>query len=497
MADVVVGVDLGTGGVRAIAVDLQGQVVAQATKVYPLLTPKPGWTEQNPADWVAATSDALSEVSQQLGEYRAIALGLSGQMHGLVPLNAAGEVIRPALLWNDQRTGAAVIEIERCVPRQELIQRTGNPAITGFQLPKLIWLRAAEPQAFAQVRQILLPKDYLGYVLTGEQVTEPSDASGIGCLHLATRQWDRDILQALHLNPEWFPSVVESTAIAGRLKPEVAERVGLPAGLPVVAGGGDNAAAAIGLGIASSNLRLGSLSIGTSGVIFAPCDRPIPDPEGRVHLFCHVDGGYHLLGVTLAAGGSLRWYRDTFAPGASYNELMELADRSSPGAQGVLFLPHLAGERSPYLDPDARGAWVNLSLAHTPADLIRAVLEGVALSLRMTLDVINRIPRGEDPTELVPVAQLLATGGGVRSPVWTRILADVLETELIASPAEEGAAYGAAILAMVGVGAYPDLTTALQILPQVGSAISPQPNSIYQAASQRYQLLYEALQAIR
>jgi xylulokinase len=497
MADVVLGVDLGTGGVRAIAVDLQGRVVAQTTKNYPLLTPKPGWTEQNPADWVAASLDALFEVSQQLGEHQAIALGLSGQMHGLVPLNAAGEVIRPALLWNDQRTGEAVAEIERCIPRQELIQRTGNPAITGFQLPKLIWLRAAEPQAFAQVQQILLPKDYLGYVLTGEQVTEPSDASGIGCLHLATRQWDQDILQALNLSSDWFPRVIASTAIAGHLKPEIAERVDLPAGLPVIAGGGDNAAAAIGLGISSHNLNIGSLSIGTSGVIFAPCDRPIPNPAGRVHLFCHVDGGYHLLGVTLAAGGSLRWYRDTFVPGTSYNELMELADRSPPGSHGVLFMPHLAGERSPYLDPEARGAWVNLSLGHTQADLIRAVLEGVALSLRAALEVINAIPRGDAATTLVPVEQLLATGGGARSPVWLQILADVLETELIAPQAEEGAAYGAALLAMVGVGAYPSLTTALEIVPQEQRAVQPQAKVVYKEAFQRYPLLYEALKAIR
>lgn len=497
MANVVLGVDLGTGGVRAIAVDIQGQVVAQTTKTYPLLTPKPGWTEQNPADWVTASLEALSEVSQQLNGHRAIALGLSGQMHGLVPLDAVGEVIRPALLWNDQRTGAAVVEIETCIPRQELIQRTGNPAITGFQLPKLIWLRTEEPQAFNQIQQILLPKDYLGYVLTGVQATEPSDASGVGCLNLETRQWDTEILQALHLSPKLFPPVVKSTAIAGHLKPEIATQIGLPAGLPVIAGGGDNAAAAIGLGISSHNLNLGSLSIGTSGVIFAPCDRPIPDPEGRVHLFCHVDGGYHLLGVTLAAGGALRWYRDTFAPEASYTELMELADRSSPGSQGVLFLPHLAGERSPYLDPDARGAWVNLSLAHTQADLIRAVLEGVALSLRAVLEVINTIPRGESGTAFVPVEQLLATGGGVRSRVWLQILADVLEIELIAPKSEEGAAYGAAVLAMVGVGAYPDLTTALQILPQARSSVQPQSHPTYEAASQRYQLLYEALKAIR
>jgi xylulokinase len=489
MVDVVIGLDLGTGGARAIAVDLQGQIITQQTKSYPLLTPQPGWTEQNPADWVEASLNALSDIAQQLGAHRAIALGLSGQMHGMVPLDAEGQVIRPAILWNDQRTGKAVDAIEAVIPRQELIQRTGNPVITGFQLPKLVWLRDEEPEAYARLCKSLLPKDYVGYVLTGELATEPSDASGVGCLNLANRQWDTDILNALAINPELFPVVIESTAIAGKLKSEVAAQVGLPAGLPIIAGGGDNAAAAIGLGISSSNLNRGSLSIGTSGVIFAPCDRPIPDPKGRVHLFCHADGGYHLLGVTLAAGGSLRWYRDTVAPHISYTELMAMAEHSLPGSRGILFLPHLSGERSPHLDPDTRGAWVNLSLAHTQADLVRAVLEGVAFSLRAALEVIR---------EISPVHQLLATGGGARSRVWLQILADVLETELIAPQAEEGAAYGAAILAMVGAGVYPSLEAAFKLLPQeTSNLVKLQTNPTYEKAFKRYQLLYEALKVIR
>ncbi|MEH1833754.1 MAG: xylulokinase [Nostoc sp.] len=488
MTDIVVGLDLGTGGVRTIAVDLQGQIIAQSTRSYPLLTPQPGWTEQNSSDWVEASLDALLDVTQQLDGHRAIALGLSGQMHGMVPLEAKGKVIRPAILWNDQRTGKAVVEIEATIPRQELIERTGNPAITGFQLPKLLWLRTEEPQAYARLWQILLPKDYLRYVLTGEAVTEPSDASGVGCLNLANQQWDIDILHALDINPALFPPVIKSTAIAGQLKSEIAARVGLPVGLPVVTGGGDNAAAAIGLGISSSNLNRGSLSIGTSGVIFAPCDQPIPDPEGRVHLFCHVDGGYHLLGVTLAAGGSLRWYRDRFAPHISYTDLMDMAERSLPGARGVLFLPHLSGERSPHLDPDTRGALVNLSLAHTQADITRAVLEGVAFSLRSTLSLISAI---------APVNQLLATGGGARSNIWLRILADVLQTELIAPKAEEGAAYGAAILAMVGIGAYPNLEAALNIYAQDRNVVQPQANPLYEAGFKRYKLLYDILKAVR
>lgn len=488
MAEVVIGIDLGTGGVKAIAVDLQGQLIAQTTRSYPLLTPQPGWTEQNPADWVQASINALSELVQRLKGHQTIALGLSGQMHGMVPLDADGRVIRPAILWNDQRTGQAVDIIETVVSRQELIERTGNPAITGFQLPKVVWLRTEEPQAYDHLRRILLPKDYLGYVLTGESVTEPSDASGTGCLNLAQRQWDTDILNAINIDPALFPSIVKSTAIAGRLKSEIAELTGLPSGLPVVAGGGDNAATAIGLGISSSHLNRGSLSIGTSGVIFAPCDRPIPDPEGRVHLFCHADGGYHLLGVTLAAGGALRWYRDTFASQLAFPDLMAMADLSLPGSRGVLFLPHLAGERSPYLDPDTRGAWVNLSLAHQQSDLVRAVLEGVAFSLRTAMEVIN---------EIVPVHQLLATGGGARANTWLRILADILQTELIAPSFEEGAAYGAAILAMVGVGAYSNLEAAFKLLPQDSRVLQPQANVAYEAAFQRYSLLYESLKSVR
>jgi xylulokinase len=406
----------------------------------------------------------------------------------MVALDANGQVIRPAILWNDQRTSSGVAEIEAAIPRADLIQRTGNPAITGFQLPKLIWLRQQEPQAFAQVRQVLLPKDYLGYVLSGTFASEPSDASGTGCLNLASQQWDDEILSALNLSSSLFPPVVQSSAISGRLSPEMAELSGLPAGLPIVAGGGDNAAAAIGLGISKRNLKQGSLSIGTSGVIFAPCAGPTPDLAGRVHLFCHADGGYHLLGVTLSAGGALRWYRDRFAQTVDFVDLMRLAEGSPPGARGVLFLPHLAGERSPYLDPDTRGAWVNLSLAHTQGDLIRAVLEGVAFSLRAALAVIE---------EISPVNLLLATGGGVRSPLWFHILADVLNTQLVAPQAAEGAAYGAAILAMVGIGAYENLETAFEMLPLANEAAQPQKNVAYEAAYERYARLYEALKSVR
>ena len=488
MNEVAIGLDLGTSGVRVIAVDLQGRVVAQSTRSYPLLSPQPGWTEQDPADWVAASFAALSEVAQQLTNFTPIALGLSGQMHGMVALTAEGAVVRPAILWNDQRTDRAVVEIEAIVPRSTLIQRTGNRAVTGFQLPKLIWLRREEPAAFAQTQQVLLPKDYLGYVLTGNRATEPSDASGTGCFQLSTRQWDTEILAALQLDLALFPQVVESTALTGRLKPDLAAQLGLPVGMPIVAGGGDNAAAAVGVGISSAHLHQGSISLGTSGVIFAPVEQPTPDPEGRVHLFCHVDGGYHLLGVTLAAGGALRWYRDTFAPNSTYADLMNLAALSPPGSQGVLFLPHLSGERTPYLDPEARGAWVNLALAHSQADLVRSLLEGVALSLRLVQKVM---------APLSSLETLIATGGGAKSAIWLEILADVLGVTLVTPQAEEGAAYGAALLAMVGVGVYSKIDQGIKLLSDAAKPIDPQVNPIYAKRFEQFETLYEALKVLR
>lgn len=484
---VVLGIDLGTSGVRVVAVNLEGAIIAQAMRSYPLLTPHPGWTQQNPDDWITATFQALTEVVQQLQDYQIIALGLSGQMHGMVPLDAAGSVIRPAILWNDQRTGKAVTTIETIVPRQELIQRTGNPAITGFQLPKIVWLRELEPQAFSRMQHVLLPKDYLGYVLTGEMATEPSDASGVGCFNLGDRTWDLDILTAIDLKSDLFPQVIASTAIVGKLKPEIAKITGLPAGLPIVAGGGDNAAAAIGLGISSTNCDRGSLSLGTSGVIFVPLAQPVAEPEGRIHLFCHADGGYHLLGVTLAASGSLRWYHDTFFPDFSYDDLIEWASDASPGAGGVIFLPHLAGERSPFLDSEARGAWLNLSLAHSKAEMTRAVLEGVAYSLRAALDVMQAI---------APIHELVATGGGSRSALWLQIIADVLDIKLTKPMLAEGAAYGAALLALVGCGVYPNLETVFPLLPAIEEYTQPNSHLVYTDTFQRFAAIYTALKSI-
>lgn len=459
MKPVGIGVDLGTSGLKAIAITADGQTVAEASATYPLLTPQPGWTEQNPSDWVEAARHALKELVKKLqqGNWEPVAIGLSGQMHGATFLDKQGQVVRPAPLWNDQRTAQACAEIEAAMPRQDLIQRTGNPAVTGFQLPKLVWLRHAEPEHYARTSHMLLPKDYLAYVLTGQMATEPSDASGIGALNLGSQAWDIEIIQALGLNPALFPPVIPSHGVVGSLKAEWAQALGLPK-LPVVAGAGDNAGAAIGLGLSSARPGRGSVSLGTSGVIFMPTQEPTPDPEGRIHLFCHADGGYHFLGVTLAAAGSLQWYRDKLAPGVSFEELMQEAQSVPPGSDGVVFMPFLAGERSPYLDPDLRGAWLGLSLAHGRGHLTRALLEGVAFSLRDVLEVMQ---------PLVRIDKLLAIGGGARSDFWLSIVGSTLALPLARTAIEEGPARGAAILGLVGAGLYASVAEAI-------SATAPQ-----------------------
>ncbi len=465
---VTLGIDIGTSGVKAVALDAGGKVVASTARTYPLLTPKPGWTEQRPQDWAAASLDALKELAATLkaGGWTPLALGLSGQMHGAVFLDAGGEVIRPAPLWNDQRTGAAVDEIEAKIPREELIARTGNRAVTGFQLPKLLWLRQAEPENFARLHKVLLPKDYLGYVLTGNFFTEPSDASGIGALNLASKTWDIEVLNALSLDVALFPEVVDSWAVVGQILPEMAAQTGLPADLKIVAGGGDNAAAGIGLGLGAHRPGVGSVSLGTSGVLFAPLDTPTPDPQGRVHLFAHADGGYNLLGVTLACAGALQWFHDALAPETDFADLLAEAATVPDGAEGVTFLPYLAGERSPLMNPDLRGSWSGLSLAHRRPHLVRALLEGTVCALSDTYRVMQ---------PLCSLTTLLSTGGGARSDLWLGLVSGALELPVQHIEHAPGAAEGAALLAMPAAGLFSDLKAVMDTLRPEGEAVAPQP----------------------
>jgi xylulokinase len=451
--DLALGVDVGTSGVGVVALDAEGRAIARSDHPVTLLTPRPGWTEQEPEAWVAAAEAGLRDVAAAVGADRVAAIGLSGQMHGMVALDASDRVVRPALLWNDQRTGDAVAEIEAAVGRPRLIERTGNPAITGFQLPKVVWLRRHEPEAFDRTARVLLPKDHLGFRLTGEAVAEPSDASGTGAYHLAGGRWDEEVLGALGLDPALWPRLVRSDEVVGGLLASVAARVGLAAGTPVVAGAGDNAGAATGLALGRAHPEVGSVSLGTSGVLFAALEAPTPDPAGRVHLFAHADGGFNLLGVTLSAGGSLRWYRDVFAPARAFDDLMHAAAASPPGARGVTFKPYLAGERTPHLRPDLRGSFHGLSLATGEGDVVRAVLEGVAFSLRDALEVMAPLARP---------ARWLATGGGAASDLWRGIVADALAAPLVrpadaaGEPTEVGAAEGAAWLAWRAVGHAPE-----------------------------------------
>ena len=469
-ADLCVGLDVGTSGLKAVALDAEGRVAAEASADYPLLTPAPGWTEQDPDAWWRAAATALRSLAAQVGAERIGAVGVSGQMHGMVALDADGAALRPALLWNDQRTAAEVALIERTIPRDELVRRTGNPAVTGFQLPKILWLRAHEPDAFARLRSVLFPKDWIAFRLTGERRSEATDASGSGAFRIDTRDWDEELLTRLDLDPGLLPRLVASDAVVGEVGRTVAAETGLRAGTPVVAGAGDNAAAATALGLGTAAPELGSVSLGTSGVLFATAPAPTPDPLGRVHLFAHADGGWTLLGVTLSAAGSLAWWLRTLAPHDDVGARVERALARPAGAGGVTFTPFLTGERSPFLDPDLRGGFAGLSLAAEPDDLVRAVLEGVAFSLADVWSVMR--PLG------VP-SRLLATGGGARGDGWVRLVADVLEVPIGVPAHVPGAAHGAAVLAWRALG------TAVPA-PTVERWLEPRPSPELATAYARY-----------
>jgi xylulokinase len=463
---VLIGLDVGTGGARALAVDADGgDLRAEAAAEYELLTPGPGCAEQRPGDWWEASREVLARVAREAGDEVA-GLGLTGQMHGSVFLDEADEVIRPALLWNDQRTGRQCEEITERVGARELVARAGNPALTGFQAPKVLWLREHEPEHYARLRALLLPKDYIRLRLTGDKATDASDASGTLLLDVRERRWSEEILGALDLDPAWLPEVHEGTEATGTLRPEVAGELGLPRDLPVAAGGGDNAAAAVGVGVADAG-RI-SLSIGTSGVVFGPTPGYETDPTGRVHAFCHaLPGAFHLMAVTLSAGGSLAWWRRLVDAQASFDALVEEADGVAPGAEGLLFMPYLSGERTPHLDPHARGGFVGLSLRHGRAEMTRAVLEGVVFSLRDGLEIMRDLGVRDDDVR--------AVGGGSRSPVWRQVQADVLGRPIARTRVDEGPAYGAALLAGVACGAFGDAEEAMGLVRLLDEVTEPEP----------------------
>ena len=484
----VLGIDVSTTATKAVLIDEAGEVRGVAASEYDFDIPRPLWTEQDPRLWWDGAVAAIGSVLASTGVSGSdvVAIGLTGQMHGLVLLDERDAVLRPAILWNDQRTGAACDEIRATIGRDRLIAITGNDALTGFTAPKLVWVRDNEPDVWRRAAHVLLPKDYVRLQLTGDHAIDKADGAGTILFDLGARDWSDEIVDALRIDRSWLPPTFEGPAVTGAVTNAAADATGLRAGTPVVAGGGDQAANAVGLGAVDPGVP--ALSLGTSGVIFAPTDRPIVEPGGRVHAFCHaVPGRWHLMSVMLSAAGSLRWFRDTLAPGEPYGDLTDAAGEVDPGSDGLLFLPYLTGERTPHPDPLARGAFVGLTVGHDRRHLARAVLEGVAFGLRDGLDLM--VDAGmPSPT------RIRASGGGTASLVWRQILADVLEVELATVATAEGAAFGAGILAAVGAGWHPTVEAAAGAWVDATVAAAPGRDApLYRERHAVYRGLYPAL----
>ena len=502
------GIDLGTTGVKAVLFDAgDGTPLAAAFVPYPLSHPQPGWAEQEPRDWWTATVEAIHvclDAGTRLGAPARLVrgLGLSGQMHGVVLLDSDGEVLRPAIIWADQRSEAECRQITEAVGSERLIELVSNPALTGFSLPKLLWIRNHEPEVFARARTMLLPKDYIRYRLTGIRALEISDAAGTCLFDVKGSHWSSEVLAALNLDPSLLPEVVASDTTAGTLTGPVAELLHLPPDTKVAGGGADNACGAVGNGVVRSGRAL--LSIGTSGVVLAHAETPVVDRSGpvpRVHTFNHaVPNAWYMMGVTQAAGLSLRWVRDNLGLPEraveqwsnldAYDLLDAEAEAAPPGSAGLLFLPYLQGERTPHLDARARGGWIGLTASHRRNHLIRAVLEGVAYSLRDCFDIILR--------QGLPIEQVRATGGGAKSRLWRQIISDVLGLELVTTSNAEGPAFGAAVLAGVAAGVYPSVVQACDALVRVADRTSPraETHAVYAAGYEVYQALYPTLAPI-
>ena len=486
------GIDIGTGGSRALLVDERGGVRAGFTAPHEdMRMERPLWAEQRPENWWDAAVDAIRGVLAQAGvagsEVKGI--GLSGQMHGLVILDDAGTVIRPSLIWCDQRSQPQVDAVNARIGRENVLRYIANPVLTGFTLPKLLWVRDHEPANFARVRKMLLPKDYVRFRLTGEFASEVSDASGTAVFDVVNRRWSFEMMDGLGLDRAILPACYESSEVSGKVTPLVADLTGLAAGTPVVGGGGDQASSAVGNGIVEPGIV--SCTLGTSGVVFAHMDQVAYDPAGRVHTFCHaVRDKWHVMGVTQGAGLSLQWFRNQLAPGTDYDRLTAEAAESPAGAQGLFWLPYLMGERTPHLDATARGGWIGLTNRHTRADLIRAVIEGVSYSQRDCLDIVASLG--------VPLSSVRASGGGAKSAFWRQLLADILGTRVVTLETQEGSAYGAALLALAGTGAYGSVQEVCRNAIRETESVSPRPveTAYYAKAHGVYQALYPALKPI-
>jgi xylulokinase len=480
------GIDVGTSGTKTLLIDAKGNVLAQADAHYPMHQPRPGWTEQDPEDWWTATVKTVKAVMKKSklkpGDVKAI--GLSGQMHGSVFLDKEDKVIRPALLWNDQRTGAQCEAITKAAGgRQKLISMVANPALTGFQAPKILWLRDNEKKNFDRLAKVLLPKDDIRRRLTGEYATEVSDASGTLLLDVVKRQWSKELLSAIKLDAGLLPRVFESHEVTGTLTAAAAKTLGLTTACKVVGGAGDCAAGAVGNGVVKKGIL--STSIGTSGVMFVHSDTPEYDAAGRLHTFCHaVNGKWHMMGVNLTSGGALQWWVDSVLQGLSgvagakrFEAATKEAESIASGSDGVVFLPYLNGERTPHADPMARGSFVGMNLTHTRAHLTRAVMEGITFALRDSLEIIESLD--------VPVQQIRASGGGSKNPMWRQMQADIFGKKVATLVVEQGPAFGVALLASVGAGEYPNIEAACKATIQVADETKPD-----RAATKRYNELF-------
>ena len=470
----VLGIDVGTGGTRALVIDQGGRIIAAATEEHvPFATPKIGWAEQDPEDWWRAAAIAARKAlaTGNLSPDQIACVGFSGQMHGAVMLDAADKVVRPALIWCDVRTQKQCDELSSKIGSERLIQLTCNSALTNFTLTKFLWVRENEPENWKRVKSVMLPKDYVRFRLTGERAIDMADASGTLMLDVTNRRWSREVLQAVQIDEALLPRLYESPDVCARISEAGAKATGLKAGTPVVAGAGDQAAGAIGMGIVTPGAV--SATIGTSGVVFAATDRPALDPQGRLHTFCHaIPGRWHVMGVTQSAGLSLRWFRDNFGAktaGDPYESLSAEAATVPPGSEGLLWTPYLMGERTPYLDANARAALVGLTASHTRAHVVRAILEGVAYSLKDSFTIFQEMK--------VPVKTIRLGGGGARSPLWRQIQADVYDHEVEIVEAEEGAAYGAAILGGVGAKMWPSVDAACEAVVKVTTRVPPNPKA--------------------
>jgi xylulokinase len=486
------GVDVGTGGTRALLVDRGGKVRATFTAAHEeMRMEKPLWAEQRPQDWWRASMEAIRGVltEARVSGKDVQGVGLSGQMHGLSLLDAAGEIIRPALIWCDQRSQSQVDFINKTVGAENVLASIANPVLTGFTLPKLLWVRDHEPWQFERLRKMLLPKDYIRYCLTGEFATEVSDASGTALFDVVRRRWSFDMMDRLGLDRSILPAVAESSEVTGVISTAAAELTGLEAGTRVCGGGGDQAASAVGNGIVEPGIV--SCTIGTSGVVFAHMENVAYDPAGRVHTFCHaVRGKWHVMGVTQGAGLSLQWFRNQMCvPGVSYDELTAEAVTAAAGSQGLFWLPYLMGERTPHLDSSARGGWIGMTARHTRADLVRSLIEGVSYSQKDCLDIIEQLG--------VPIASVRVSGGGARSPFWRRLLANIFGKPVVTLDTQEGSAYGAALLALVGTGEFASVPEACGATIREVDRIEPELDQVRLYAERHaiYQSLYPALRS--